>query len=333
MLFIVMHHLAAHGGYNFTDVTAVNKAVWGVFLIGGKLGVNLFVLISGYFLIDSTFKIEKFLKLIAEVFFYSAIIYLIFLLSGKIYFDSKIFVRNFLPTLTNRYWFVSCYVIMYALSPFINKALNACKMSEHAILIAILLFIHCILTYFKYSYLSNANWFIALYIVAAFVKRYKNKLLDNRFLNLAVFVVSYALIAVHVIVYDYRRAYYLTSLLCFIASLSLFNVFRLIKKPFSSKLINCISASTLGVYLIHDNNYIRGFLWRELLNCPQAIKHDWFPLFAVIAVLAVFIVCTLIDILRRYLIEKPVFFLCKKGYLSIKNKRDRRLNLTNRDVA
>ena len=38
-------------------------------------------------------------------------------------------------------------------------------------------------------------------------------------------------------------------------------------------------------------------------------------------------------VLRRYLIEKPVFFLCKKGYLSIKNKCDRRSNLTNRDVA
>lgn len=47
------------------------KYIGRICLIGGKLAVNLFVLISGYFLIESEFKFKKVLKLIIQVYCYS----------------------------------------------------------------------------------------------------------------------------------------------------------------------------------------------------------------------------------------------------------------------
>ena len=56
MIFIIAHHFAVHGGFNFsTDIITVNS-LWIQFIkIGGKIGVNIFVLISGSLHIISIF--------------------------------------------------------------------------------------------------------------------------------------------------------------------------------------------------------------------------------------------------------------------------------------
>ena len=54
MVMIVFHHFAVHGGFNFDSTTLSIPRFWFNFIImGGKTGVNIFVLISGYFLIQS----------------------------------------------------------------------------------------------------------------------------------------------------------------------------------------------------------------------------------------------------------------------------------------
>jgi peptidoglycan/LPS O-acetylase OafA/YrhL len=56
ILMIIAHHVALYGGCDFaTGEISVNK-LWILLLAsGGKIGVNIFILISGYFLISSDF--------------------------------------------------------------------------------------------------------------------------------------------------------------------------------------------------------------------------------------------------------------------------------------
>ncbi len=71
MLIIIAHHFAVHSGFEFSnDAVTVNR-LWIQFIqIGGKTGVNVFVLISGYFLITSkTLKTSKAIKLWLQIFF------------------------------------------------------------------------------------------------------------------------------------------------------------------------------------------------------------------------------------------------------------------------
>ena len=58
MVLIVAHHFACHSDFSST-ISSLNNAVIKTLIIGGRLGVNVYVLISGYFLINSKFKINR----------------------------------------------------------------------------------------------------------------------------------------------------------------------------------------------------------------------------------------------------------------------------------
>lgn len=84
MILILAHHFSVHGGFNILKTSFTINRLWIQFLqFGGKIGVNIFVIISGYFLITSKgIKISKVLKLWLQLFFYSVSIYTLFVLTG-----------------------------------------------------------------------------------------------------------------------------------------------------------------------------------------------------------------------------------------------------------
>lgn len=85
MLLIVFHHSVVHGlliaSASMNQGTPVSNQVWLTTFTGqlvamfGKVAVAVFVMISGYFLVNSSFSWEKSLKkilfLVAQVYFYS----------------------------------------------------------------------------------------------------------------------------------------------------------------------------------------------------------------------------------------------------------------------
>lgn len=63
-----------------------------------------------------------------------------------------------------------------------------------------------------------------------------------------------------------------------------------------SKIINTISASTFGVLLIHANsNTMRTWLWQDMLQNVKWYESPFLAVHAIVSVLAVYIVCTVID--------------------------------------
>lgn len=53
MVMIMFHHFAYYSGFEYNLSSISTPYLWYNFIImGGKIGVNIFVLISGYFLID-----------------------------------------------------------------------------------------------------------------------------------------------------------------------------------------------------------------------------------------------------------------------------------------
>ena len=64
MIMIIAHHFACHSNFDFPLTEVTFNRVWIQFMhLGGKIGVDVFVLISGYFLINQKeIKVNKVLK-------------------------------------------------------------------------------------------------------------------------------------------------------------------------------------------------------------------------------------------------------------------------------
>ena len=85
MYLIVIHHYVVNSGLIDQMIIHNEFAKNLVYAIAGgwgKLGINCFVLITGYFMCRSNITIKKFVKLLAEVLFYNIVIFSIFCICG-----------------------------------------------------------------------------------------------------------------------------------------------------------------------------------------------------------------------------------------------------------
>ncbi len=319
MVLIVCHHYAVHGGFNSMEAGfRLNKYVVQVLSYGGKLGVNIFVLISGYFLVTSGFKLKKAVKLWVQVTFYSLAIAAVFYVAG---WESGIkpIIRAALPICYSVYWFATSYFVMYILSNYINKLIYAITREQLKRLIFLLTVILSILPTFFASYMasSNLSWFLFLYLIAAYIRLYKPRIFDSKFclpIGIGMYVLCliscliFDMIGKYIPLFDHYSTYFagMEKVTMLLTAVFLFVGFKNLNIKFS-KVINVIAASTFGVYLIHDNSYVRTFLWINLFKNAHHYEHPFFVLQAIGAIVSVYIVCTMIDIIYRYVIEEKIW--------------------------
>ena len=129
MLLIITYHYALFSNFRFSAGTlSFNRLFYQSMLLDGKTGVNLFVMISGYFMVKSRgVRTSKVLQLWGQCFFWIVGIWLVFhkritgfggmpqdTFRGKLFFLSS-----------GVQWFISTYMVMYLLSPYINVMLTS----------------------------------------------------------------------------------------------------------------------------------------------------------------------------------------------------------------
>lgn len=72
MMMIIGAHFVYHGGA-LSGTSGVNQVISSFLAIGGKVGFDCFIVISAWFLVNSSFKIERFLKVWGQVLFYNVL--------------------------------------------------------------------------------------------------------------------------------------------------------------------------------------------------------------------------------------------------------------------
>ena len=339
MLLIVAHHYVVNSGLSsLLEVQAISfkSLYFYVFGMWGKIGINCFVLITGYFMCTSTISIRKFLKLLLEVLFYNVVIYAIFVLAGYEAFS--------VSTLFQRVWifrvvsdgFTTCFLLFYLFIPFLNKLIHSLERKEHLYLILLSLFIYSIIgsiPSFKVEY-SYLTWFFVLYIIASFIRIYDLPIF-HKFVGGGTFLIVILTIG-SVVVLRYISVligsslqYYLVidanKILAVICSVALFNYFRCIQIPYN-KIINVVASSTFGIYIIHTNSQtMRDWLWKDVVGCVDNYYSTHYMIYSIIWVLLIFVICFLLDQVRIHTVEKWFFVLYDKRY----NKQPKRFNDNN----
>lgn len=145
MLMIIRLHAGSIGGLininEGVDIYAVE--IWFIQILC-VVSVNIFVLISGYFLSNQEFRMSRVFRLWMQTLFYSVLIYLIMVMSGRTSFTIEGVIHALFPVTFRRYWFITAYIGMSLLAPLINKALEGVNKTQHKIGILTLLIMTCI---------------------------------------------------------------------------------------------------------------------------------------------------------------------------------------------
>lgn len=321
MLAIVAHHYFVHSGLQELIVGKTAPQFKDYFLLiwgwGGKTGINCFVLITGYFMCKSQITSKKYIKLLAEVEFYNIVIYTLFCLTGYTTFSLSTFLRKIVLFDRIEDTFTSCFLLFYLLIPFLNKLIFALTEKEHRMLLAWCLGVYTLIPSLGGSIAFNyITWFSVIYLVAAYLRLHPIAWFENE-KNCAVaaagtLLFSWLTVAVSawftkiIFIWPYGWVYDVNKLGALLTAVCAFLFFKNLKIGYS-KTINTIAASTFGVLCIHDNNdAIRQWLWQDVCNNVGAYQTGSVVFHAIICVVVIYTVCTLIDILRIRLLERPL---------------------------
>jgi len=145
--------------------------------------VNIYVMLSGYFMVDSRFRLHKLVTLWMEAAFYGFVLKLVFMLTGADAFSVFSLASCFFPILTGRYWFLTIYVGMYLVSPFLNTLIRAMDKRQHG-LMNLCLFAIMSLWSSIHPAIAGMNsgggwglaWFVVLYLAAAVLRTQRKNL-------------------------------------------------------------------------------------------------------------------------------------------------------------
>lgn len=325
MILIVASHYAGYIQPEFlTGTVTFNRVLSQTLCFGGGAGNIIFFLISGYFWKDSVDNKKHILRLWLEMFFYSILcmgIAAIWCGERSI----RAFVAAILPFSHGEYWFMTAYIVLMLLMPYINIVIRNLDKKMHQKLLIIFFVIVSLIPTMPggpSSIISDVGFYFFIYLIGIYLKRYPDDKINNIKLDLAAAVVLLIGITGSVVVFDIlgmkhsffvdNAGYFLrmSSPLVIFWVLSVFCIFRNIKMKYN-KFINYISASVLGVYLIHNNKNIRYTMW-DIIFKDIRIESPYMVLHLLASVIGIFVICILIDALRREIIEKPLLRLFDK---------------------
>lgn len=320
MIMIVCGHAILYGVGNYSDKMG---CFWlKVIEYICKSGTDIFVIISGYFMLNSKFSIKKLLLTWLEVFFYSILLYLVMVILGDNNLSTISFLKALFPISFNQYWFICVYLYMYLCSPFLNLLLMRLHQKAYCMLLGlgwILMVIPAsipVISTFNTEAGNGILWFFMLYCTGGYFCKYppKHKARTSFFVAGGLLCLSIILevLVLHVstwIGFDGKgvgRFSSFDSFPIYGAAVAIFCAFlQLSKKNIKStrikKFILFLSRSSFSVYLIHEHPNVRLVLW----NTIQLSQYDGFALggMLTLSIVGIYLGCVIIDKLTWNIIK------------------------------
>lgn len=341
MLMIVSNHLFRHGIINANAInkyilwgegSVANKIVGSLFLPGGRVGVALFFMITGYFLAFNK-KDRSIKKTVLIAIDYGIILsgcMIFFRLTGIHDFSYATIIESlFLPVTDGLGWFIPVYLLISLLSDKINRFVLHINSHGKIIFICMVWALDYTLgNIFSTNYYSIARGLV-FYLIGSYLKYFELRISKMR---IHLLFLSFILSWFGISYFEYKNGFNLnnyslindiiynaiiTSVLVPICAISLFLI--VIKLRYSNnELINFIASNTLAVYILHDSVIGRYVFWEMILRTSEVWKYTtnlgkYYVLLAygIIAPIIVFIICILFEIVRRRL--KGIFIKTRIG--------------------
>lgn len=319
MLLIVAHHYLVNSGLLQVieeKPLSLKSSFFYLFGMWGKMGINCFVLITGYFMCKSNITLRKFLKLFFQIAFYNIVINVMFVLTGYRDFSLNVLYEMLWPIKSVNSGFISCFLLFYLCIPFLNVLVQHLDKKKHLLLLALCLFIYTILgTIPRFAVTTNyVTWFSVLYFIASYIRLHGSDLTKIKWGGwtvVSMFLSAVSVLAFSTIADTPSREFILVSdsnhVMAVVTSICAFMYFKDLKVR-QSRFINTVASCTFGVLLIHANSdTMRQWLWRDTLDNVGWYATDYSIVHALVSVAVIFALCVIIDYGRQRIVERPLF--------------------------
>ena len=350
ILAVIGVHALSHG-HDYAVAKELGGAVHSSTLllrVAFRAAVNIFIVITGYFMVHGSFDLRKTIarcrSLWVKMLFYSLVITAVFLclgpdywyLNGKFIPLSKGIVTAFLPASSQAWYFLTDYLILCLLAPFVNVVLQKISQKQYLFLLVFLtLFMSVWMTlmhvkpfsvaFDTYGYENtvggkNAFHFLYIYLLGGYIGLYGKRRAKPQFAYLlgaaATVLLNYFLITRLPADLKYASvAYHYANPLVVANAVFLLLFFK--DLHFKSRLVNLLASTSLGVYAIAQFRYMRTFMWQVLdfrkFDCASPVKNLFW---LTVVLLGVFLCFAAIDLLREQL-----FNLTGKAYHKLRAKK------------
>lgn len=306
----------------------------------GYQGNLIFFTCSAWFLLgnDKVNK-KKVLYMLADVWIINFIFALIFKIGNWYDVPIKTFIKCLLPNTFELNWYITYYLIIFCIHPFLNKIISSLsrrQLLSFSVIMTILYFGIDFISGGHFGY-NNLILFINIYFVIAYIKLYLKNYSENIKQNIIGFfigIIGTLILMLLTNILGQHLTFFSTKLLhwcqnnnpfALLTAISLFNLFK--HREFVNKPINYISKLTLLIYIIHENfllrSYIRPNIWLKIyirFGYNLIILKDL--CFAII----LFLFSIIIACLYKLLIQKPVYYICDKLYYILSKIYNKSLN-------
>lgn len=271
MFLIVIFHLEFNSQVWRTGTvnTYPNALYLASYLSLGKLGVYLFVMITGYFIGNKMYPISKGIGkafvIWCETLSYAVLVFLACLALNLISFSWHSLLVSFFPFLTDQYWFVDAYIVLMLLVPFINMVLQNLSRLQFLYLIVIVSILASLLSPINSLIFSSElqfGYLLPPYLIGAFIK--KEQLRVNH-PGIKFILVYLATITIASLFYYFNFSKYINimyfGIFQLIMALYLFITFQSWSSFHYNKVINVMASTVFATYLITDNSLFKPILW------------------------------------------------------------------------
>lgn len=269
------------------------------------VGVNVFVLISGWFGIH--FKTKGICSFIFQCLFFSLIVFIAFAATGQVEIN-RINIMSAFLLYKNAYWFVWAYLFLYILAPVLNGFIDNANRGTVKRVIILFFAIQTITFIFTSTGFTKTGYsplsFIGLYLLARYYRLHRQNNCKYIYLgiyllcalcNTLIYFIPAYLGQENNTIFSISISY--TNPLNIIGALSLLLFFT--KIDIISKLINWVASSCFAVYLFHCHfclaEYYTNYA-KEIFNNFSGVTY-----FAITIafILGVFVISVLIDKIRN----------------------------------
>lgn len=339
MFMILVLHYCSKGGFISEQVfkSQLSEVSWFVRAFS-IVAVNCFVLITGYFSVKSKCSYKKVLKIWGQTFFYSVTAFIIFKFCLNTNLNLKESLTYFFPIMLKTYWFISIYIILYLLAPYLNACLNTIDKKTFKRLLIILLIITCLSSILSgfYTTIDESNgygilWFVALYCIAGYIRLYGKEKYNKLSCLLKYIFISLIIYFSRIILWKICEKgilssstscdifYRYNSITVALSSIYLFLFFKNINIKILKNIVLKVAPLTLAVYIIHETPLVRNILYTNILHTNLVNNIKKFILALPIACFAIFIVCCGIETVRIR-IFKILSYINNKYLIQVKER-------------